>query len=179
MKPHISSLDCDWERLRAVHWAEFECVIVQSAAAIEIADPRRAAISPAEYPAGVAFGPDSELRWQRLSSGAYRLVCIHDGGKPLPGSEFDEPLTSVEAEPKQVLLWGERDEAGFFYEGRIPRLLRYPGVPPPVGGRTALSLRHYVRKAEAPEITGKGVDRTQRDTALFRFVGLEPAGVEP
>jgi hypothetical protein len=73
------------------------------------------------------------------------LVLLSDTGADLGEGSAPEPLRL--AHESRVLLWGEpmANSSVYLYEGRIPKLLCYPGAPvPPPGHRLALRLRHYV-----------------------------------
>ena len=151
----ISSL----ERLEALpaelRWEEFASVIVEAPDGVEILDLKNPEnrLEAARYPRGLAFGEQAELRWLRRESGLH-LVYISDEDKDLGEGSLPEPLEPVEDEPDRLLLWGERQADGKYYDGRIPRLLEYPqwAPRPKAGGRLAVKIRHYELREEGDTV---------------------------
>ncbi len=117
-------------------------------------------IAEYRYPRGVAFGEDGEMRWLRRSSGKIHAVWVRDTG-PRP-DEADREMTlrlADEQAPGSLILWGEREADGHYYEGRIPAGQTYPKAPGD-GRRLAVTIRDY-----------ESEDGSRR---LFRLTGLEP-----
>jgi hypothetical protein len=142
----ISSLERREALPAELRWEEFASAIVEGSDKVEILDLKNPEnrMETARYPRGLAFGEQSELRWVRRESGLH-LVYISDEDKDLGEGSLPEPLNLVEGEPGSLLLWGERQADGKYYDGRIPRLLEYPqwAPQPKVGGRLAVKIRHY------------------------------------
>lgn len=142
----ISSLERREALPADLRWGEFSAAIVEAPDGVEILDLKNAEnrLEAALYPRGLAFGEQAELRWLRRESGLH-LVYISDEDKNLGEGSRPEPLEPLEGEPGSLLLWGERQADGKYYDGRIPRLLEYPkwAPRPKVGGRLAVKIRHY------------------------------------
>ena len=142
----ISSLERREALPAELRWEEFASAIVEAPDGVEILDLKNPGNrqEAARYPRGLAFGEQAELRWLRGENGLH-LVYISDEDKDLGEGSVPEPLTPVEGEPGSLLLWGERQADGRYYDGRIPRLLEYPkwAPRPKAGGRLAVKIRHY------------------------------------
>jgi len=144
----ISSLEGLTSLPDDLRWEEFTCSMVEAPWAVEFLDLKKLenGREAAGYPAGVAFGEASELRWLTRENGKH-LVYISDEGKDLGAGS--KPVELQPAGPSQgpdrMVLWGERQEGGGYYEGRIPRVLEYPewAPQPRAGGRMMVELRHY------------------------------------
>jgi hypothetical protein len=152
-------------------WPEFDCAIVESAAATAFLDLRVAANRAAaeEWPRGRAFGLKSELRWMRPADGLLRLVYIHDNGTLLSGAKEDVPLHY--RHEQVIVLWGEREQGGVFSEGRIPIDLQYPAWAPQTK-RIAVKTHHYACPIAAPVLRGGHVLMEPQAVYLFRCVEL-------
>jgi hypothetical protein len=145
----------DW-----VPWNQFQAAVVESPAEIRFLDlnsPEDRAAAPS-FPRGLAFGQHAEIRWFQRRAGLH-LVYITDLPVTLPAPNHPECADSQglrrlsqDTEPQQIFLWGLRDNAGDYLEGRIPFALRYPepqpGLPPEV--RRAVQVRHYELEHSAP-----------------------------
>lgn len=170
--PCISSLECQTAFPATIPWSEFTIAVVESAESIEWIDLATSGPSNVSgYPRGTAFGPSAELRWFRRSNGLLHFVLLSDTGARLGEGSASELLEFTEE--SRVLLWGEpmATPKPHYYEGRIPKLLQYPGAPlVPSGHRLAFRLRHYV-------IPSSGV-RVSRH-AGFDVVALPRPGRKP
>lgn len=147
-----------------LRWEEFICAIVEAPGGVETLDLTKTEDrqEAALYPRGLAFGKESELRWLERESGQH-LVYISDAGKDLGERSLPRSLRVAEVQqPGRLLLWGERQADGAYYDGRIPRLLKYPdwAPQPKPGGRLAVEIRHYELDEQDPPI------------AMFRCVGI-------
>jgi hypothetical protein len=89
------------------------------------------------WPAGRAFGPEGEYRWQRLADSRLHAVLLLEA-PPLP-SGFGPPLVLEEGEEAAFVLWGEwvnpdpkgdpqgnPDGGPRFYAQEIPEIQDYP-----------------------------------------------------
>lgn len=94
------------------------------------------------YARGIAFGEKGEVRWLRRSSGHYHIVWVRDDEARPPAARLSLSLKAVEAEPQRIMIWGEREADGHYYEGRIPGRLDYPDRVD--AGRLAVEVQHYV-----------------------------------
>jgi hypothetical protein len=104
-------------------WGGLEYAVVESPAEVHFLELGEKA-PVGEWPCGLAFGPRAELRWLRRAAG-YHLVYISDEGKCLAQATASRDL--VRRGRRQILLWGESQGDGTFYEGRIPHVLEeYP-----------------------------------------------------
>jgi hypothetical protein len=172
MNPVISSLERLTSPPADLPWPDFDYAIVESAAAIEFLDltqPEQAPIA-AQFPSGVAFGLNSELRWLTREGGMH-FVYISDEGLALTDAQ-PTPLVLAPAEaPERLYLWGmkNKDDDDFF-ESRIPRRLRY-NCPERLshGERVTIRLRHYLLPVEV----GQAGPPVHSDVPIFRLVRLE------
>ena len=162
----ISSLEGREALPAELRWEEFASAIVEAPDGVEILDLKdpENRVEAALYPRGLAFGEQAELRWLRRENGMH-LVYISDEDKDLGEGSLPEPLAPVEGDPGRLLLWGERQADGKYYDGRMPRLLEYPpwAPRPKAGGRLAVQIRHY-------ELREKG-----EAVPLFRCVRIAAA----
>jgi hypothetical protein len=140
----------------------FDYAIVEAPDGIEFLDLEDADFREMglEFPRGVAFGEMAEVRWLRRSSGVYHVVWVRDDEVPPAEALLSLPLATVPGEPRTLMIWGEREADGFYYEGRIPKHLDYPDRVD--ADRLAVEVRHYVSK-----------DGSRR---LFRCVRIVAAG---
>ena len=142
----ISSLEGRAALPADLRWEEFASAIVEAPDGVEMLDLRNPENRPkaAHYPRGLAFGDRAELRWLPRESGLH-LVYISDDDRDLGEGSRPEPLERIESEPDALLLWGELQADGGYFDGRIPRVLRYPewAPRPEPGGHLAVKIRHY------------------------------------
>ena len=141
---------CSLEGLPAlpndVPWGEFTSAMVEAAWGMEFLDLKQpdSRREAERYVCGLAFGDVSELRWVLRESGMH-VVFISDLGRDLGPISLPSTLEAVNGAPERLLLWGERQGNGKYYDSRIPRLLSYPewAPKPKASGRLAIRLRHY------------------------------------
>jgi len=147
--PHISNWSGP-DFLAALPWDLFEYGIVESPSKTNLLrNPRPSQVRPQDFPAGVFFGRQAELKWRRRRNGRFHLVLIgEEGVDALPDAEVVS-LCPVQAAdcglPQRIYLWGQPHgalTAAQWYEARIPRLIvEYP--PEFSGHRVAVHLAHY------------------------------------
>lgn len=86
---------------------------------------------PEQWPGGRAFGPEREVRWQKVGD-AYRVDALGENSEvPSPDEGWKRTNLDVDgAQQRTILLWGELgedpDSPEEWIEIRIPRPLRYP-----------------------------------------------------
>jgi len=136
----------------------FRGVVLESPAETKIQETIGTPEEMAKFDSGLAFGPNTELRWQRLRSGVFRTVTIDD--------RVEGNLEPIDAEPARVLLWGDWN-GDAWSEGRIPKPIdSYPARLR--GHRAAVRIRHYRLRNE-----------NGTDTFLFRCVDFETYEEKP
>ncbi|MBZ5506043.1 MAG: hypothetical protein LAO78_11200 [Acidobacteriia bacterium] len=162
MSSLISSLPGQSVWPAAIRWAEFRYAIVESPAEVRFLGPQEVQ-QAAEFPRGVAFGPDAELRWMRRPAGHLHFVYLSDNNLPFcVDAPHQSPLERMgdATEPQHMFLWSASD-------GRIPRTPSYPLPDPDANSRLAVRVRHY-QLANAS---------TGIPTRLYRCVDLIPVKI--
>ena len=99
-------------------------------------------LPPVRWLTGRAFGPTLEIRWH-MDSDNFATTALSETGIGPQGWQLSTWNTILDAEPhsRTVLLRGinvsalppdhvlHNTQGGHWVDGRIPRLLNYPGVP--------------------------------------------------
>jgi hypothetical protein len=113
----------------------------------------------AAWPAGRAFGPTLELRWEQIGHG-YRLIFLSEEAAPPLAEElaWSKRATYLETVERWALLWGEYDAGtDTWFETQIPRPFAYPV------------------DAKGQRVRLVGVDYRQNGvTIITRLKGVEP-----
>src|SRR5207249_28394 len=103
----------------------------------------------------------------------FHQVLIRDEGEPPWNPKLDLFLRETES----VILWGQRDPEGEFFEGRIPGKLAYPDwAPVSKSGRLAIKIQRYRCEVPVPILTeSESAQKEPRPVFLFRCIQLVPA----
>ena len=174
---------CTWQGAEwpaGMDWSRFQCAILESAPSTKLVNHPNASVTPEAYDAGLAFGPEVELRWRKRRNGKFHITLIEDK----PGAHWPEgaetaPLMRAEAAermPQRVILWGEPVAGALrpeWYEPRIPNTITaYPRELE--NHRVAVELLHYWLEVDAripfedPEKSQVLLTRCSRLTAAIR-----------
>jgi len=90
---------------------------------------------------GRIFGPDFEVRWERVDGQFQVVYCGQPANQPDFSQADEVDLTTLTPQTRSYYLWGTRVKAGdlpligqstnaqVFLELQVPRLLRYPVSP--------------------------------------------------
>ena len=109
-----------------------------------------------QFPAGQAFGPNYEARWEAIAPDAYHFEVLTEVGIEQTGLEYLTPsdLELTTSDVYTILLWGvlastlppEHALSGIpgpiWVETRIPRPLEYPVEPVHRVGVRAVDYKH-------------------------------------
>jgi hypothetical protein len=106
---------------------------------------------PERWPSGRAFGPEQEVRWQKVGD-HYRVdVLSESASEPSSGEDWERTALDVDGfRERTILLWGELgedpDSPEEWIEIRIPRPLHYPvdDLQRPAGPQIGRSLLRVV-----------------------------------
>lgn len=92
---------------------------------------------------GRIFSPGGELRWRRMAN-AFRAVYLGEPPAPADLEDRSEVLEGLEAEARELILWGRATEDGrHWIEQQVPHRFAYPTSGEPYT-RVALEVEHWL-----------------------------------